>query len=73
MSCDCSLALPHGTMGWSAVCDCGTSWSNLLGFFFWMDTGLDSYNTHRYVDGTKLSVSHSNMIRFTSGTCLYWL
>ena len=21
----CSLALPHGAMGWSAVCDCGIS------------------------------------------------
>ena len=27
MSCDsqCSVALPHGGMGWSAVCDCGIS------------------------------------------------
>ena len=25
LSCDsqCSVALPHGAMGWSAVCDCG--------------------------------------------------
>ena len=25
MSCDCKCALvvPHGAMGWSAVCDCG--------------------------------------------------
>ena len=21
----CSVALPHGVMGWSAVCDCGIS------------------------------------------------
>ena len=42
-------------------------------FFVWMDTGLDSNNTHRYVDVTKLSVSHSNMIKFTSGTCFYWI
>ena len=21
----CSVALPHGAVGWSAVCDCGTS------------------------------------------------
>ena len=21
--CNCSVALPHGTVGWSAVCDCG--------------------------------------------------
>ena len=27
MSCDslCSVALSHGVMGWSAVCDCGIS------------------------------------------------
>ena len=23
MSCACYVALPHGVMGWSAVCDCG--------------------------------------------------
>ena len=29
MSCHfiCSVALPHGAMGWSAVCDSGISWS----------------------------------------------
>ena len=24
------VALPHGAVGWSAVCDCGISWSYLL-------------------------------------------
>ena len=23
--CKCSVTLPHGVMGWSAVCDCGIS------------------------------------------------
>ena len=23
--CKCSVTLPHGAMGWSAVCDCGIS------------------------------------------------
>ena len=23
--CICSVALPHGVVGWSAVCDCGIS------------------------------------------------
>ena len=23
--CKCSAALPHGAMGWSAMCDCGFS------------------------------------------------
>ena len=27
MSCDsqCSVALPHGAVGWSVICDCGIS------------------------------------------------
>ena len=28
----CSVALPHGASGWSAVCDCGISWSYSLTF-----------------------------------------
>ena len=34
MSCDCyhSVALPHGAVGWSAVCDCGMSRSYSLAF-----------------------------------------
>ena len=34
MSLDCwfSVALPHGAVGWSAVCDCGISWSYSLTF-----------------------------------------
>ena len=23
--CKCAVALPHGAVGWSAVCDCGIS------------------------------------------------
>ena len=23
--CQCAVALPHGAVGWSAVCDCGIS------------------------------------------------
>ena len=32
MSCDClcSESLPLSVIGWSAVCDCGISWSCLL-------------------------------------------
>ena len=29
----CSVALPHSVTGWSAVCDCGISWSYLLFLF----------------------------------------
>ena len=28
-----SVAPPHGTMDWSAVCDCGISWSYSLSFY----------------------------------------
>ena len=31
--CKCSMALPRGTKGWSAVCDFGISWSNSHIFF----------------------------------------
>ena len=29
LSCDCwcSVSLPYGAVSWSAVCDCGISWS----------------------------------------------
>ena len=30
--CYCSLTLPHGAVGWSAVCECGISWSYSLFF-----------------------------------------
>ena len=30
--CKCFVALPHGGMGWSAVCDCGISCSYSLNF-----------------------------------------
>ena len=26
----CSVALPHGAVGWSAVCDCVIYWSNSI-------------------------------------------
>ena len=28
----CSVSLPHGVMGWGAVCNCGISWSHLFIF-----------------------------------------
>ena len=47
MSCDCpcSVALPHGTVGWSAVCDCGISWLYSL-FFEWDDESEETVNWH---------------------------
>ena len=41
MSRDCSVALPRGTMGLSAVCDCGISYSYSLIIF---DLGLHEPN-----------------------------
>ena len=31
--CYCSLSLPYDVVGWSALCDCGFSWSYSLTFF----------------------------------------
>ena len=30
--CICSVAIPHGAVGWSVVCDCGIFWSYSLTF-----------------------------------------
>ena len=57
VSCDCYVAILHGAVGWSAVFDCGISWSYSFAFFARMDAVLDRNNTHRYVDVTKLSVN----------------
>ena len=60
-------------MGWSAVRDCGiVLLCHTHSAFVWMDTALDRNNTRMYVDVTKLSVSQSNMLSFTSGTCFWW-
>ena len=32
--CGCSVAFPHGIMGWSAVCNCGFSDQSYLPFIF---------------------------------------
>ena len=36
MSCDsqCSVALSHGAICWSAMCDCSISWQYSLAFFW---------------------------------------
>ena len=46
MSCDtqCSVALSHGAMGWSAICDCGISWSNSVAFLTLMITTYYAIN-----------------------------
>ena len=32
--CKCPVALPHGTVGWSAVCECRISWSYSITFCY---------------------------------------
>ena len=73
MACDCYIALPYGAVGKSTVCDCDISWSYSLDFSVWMNTGLDRTNTRKYVNVRKINVSQSNMLSFTSETCLYWI
>ena len=31
----CYVTLPHGAVGWSAVCECGISWSYSLTFYIY--------------------------------------
>ena len=38
--CICSLALPYGAVGGSAVCDCGTCISSYLLTFFYLVAGF---------------------------------
>ena len=38
-----SVALPHGAVGWSAVCDCGASWSYSLTFCSYITQFLRSW------------------------------
>ena len=44
--CEFYVAFPRGVVCWSAVCDCGISWSYSLAFCI-VDTGLDMNNTRR--------------------------
>ena len=37
-SCNCSVALPHDSVGWYAVCNCGKSLSYSLDFFSFRTT-----------------------------------
>ena len=35
--CKCPVAIPHGAVGWSAVCDCVISFLVILTFGYIMD------------------------------------
>ena len=41
--CKCSVTLPHGAVGWSAVCVCGISWSYSLIFVGGRVSDIASY------------------------------
>ena len=43
----CSVALPRDAMGWSAVCDCGISWSYSL-TFLWKDNSPLWFNNFSF-------------------------
>ena len=44
MSCYCvTVALPHGAVGWSAVCDCGIP-DHTHSLFLFEDVNLDTIN-----------------------------
>ena len=72
MSCEFHVAFPHSVVRWSPVGYCGISLSYSLAFCI-VDTGLDRNNTRRYVDVTKLSIRHNDMLNFISGTRFYWI
>ena len=44
--CHCSLPLPHGTMGWSVVCDHGISCSYSLTFWHMQNNTVMSHLTN---------------------------
>ena len=68
MSCDshCSVALPHGIMGWSAVCDCGISLSYLLALLRISSNRLGEPGVERGTPGYKAS----GYVSMTSKQCL---
>ena len=57
MSCDsqCSVALPRGTVGWSAVCDCGISLSNSLAYFL-------TFSSRKYFLGSAFVSFTSSLV-----------
>ena len=40
MPCVCYVAIPRGTVGWSAECECGIFWSYSLAFLYGWILGL---------------------------------
>ena len=47
ITCYCFIAFPHGAVGWSAVHDCGISWSDSLFSLVLSCNGL--YISERYL------------------------
>ena len=52
----CSVALPHGTVAWFAVCDCGISWSYSHTFNRAMDIRAENSLCHSgQLNGEKIN------------------
>ena len=63
--CICSVALPYGVVGWSAVCDYGISWSyslNLLFILLHTFKNTHSYTLYIHVFYSRLQ-THFNKVR----------
>ena len=57
--CHCSLPLPHGTTGWSVVCDRGISCSYSLTFWHTQTNTVMSHLTNHFISiGTIQAILH---------------
>ena len=57
MSCDClwSVSFPHDVVGWSAVCDCGISWSYLLATVYDLGQKRDGLSSDTFANHRGLN------------------
>ena len=55
----CSVALPHGAVGWSAVCDWGISWSYSLTFWYYSCLFFSKSTLWKKYFRNTISVSNS--------------
>ena len=55
-NCYCSVALPHGAVGWSAVCDCGIFWSYAFFYYSILSFEYKCYFCHLEIQPTSLEV-----------------
>ena len=53
------MSLPHGTLGWSGVCDCGNSWSRLLSLFVKILLSVQSHKKHGVLNLVPTGITSS--------------